>query len=197
MSERTLEGRRACGRWRAGGGGVVGAVGVGVVLLAVWAGCSGSPGTGGGGPTTEIKRFALDSLDGVVTRSGVVLDAAVSSDGGGSLRIEAAEPRVVRLFEVGDVDIDNARLIYRAKLRTEDVKGQVYLEMWCRFPEMGEFFSRGLERPLSGTVDWTTEEISFFLQKGQKPDLVKLNLVIKGEGVAWIDDVRLLRGPLS
>ncbi|MCZ6549959.1 MAG: hypothetical protein V3R69_01565 [candidate division NC10 bacterium] len=102
----------------------------------------------------------------------------------------------MRLFEVGDLTVENARLIYQAKVRTAGVDGQVYLEMWCHFPGKGEFFSRGLETPLTGTTEWTTEETSFFLKKGQKPDYIKLNLVINGTGTAWIDDIRLLKGPL-
>jgi len=34
------------------------------------------------------------------------------------------------------------------------------------------------------------------LKKGQKPELVKLNLVITGKGTVWIDDIKLIRGPL-
>jgi hypothetical protein len=63
------------------------------------------------------------------------------------------KPTVVRLYEVGDINIEGARLIYRARVRTEDVEGQVYLEMWCHFPGKGEFFSRGLKSPLSGTTN--------------------------------------------
>jgi hypothetical protein len=136
-------------------------------------------------------------MEGIITQGGVAIDKEISSDGNGSLRISSTEPRVIRLFEVGDVDIENARLIYRARLRTEKVEGQVYLEMWCHFPGKGEFFSRGLQTPLTGTTEWTTEEIPFFLKKGENPDNVKLNLVINGKGTAWIDDIRLLRGPLG
>ena len=49
----------------------------------------------------------------------------------GSLRITTSKPTTVRLYETGDIDIENARLIYQAKLRTEGVEGQVYIEMWC------------------------------------------------------------------
>jgi hypothetical protein len=148
-------------------------------------------------PVTELKKFPLDSLEGVVTQSGVELDKEASSDGNGSLRTTATGQTVIRLFELGDIDIENARLIYQAKLRTKDVEGQVYLEMWCSFPGKGEFFSRALESPLSGTTDWTTQQTPFFLQKGQNPDNVKLNLVINGKGTAWIDDIRVLQGPLG
>jgi hypothetical protein len=145
----------------------------------------------------EIKRFPIDSMEGLITQSGVEIDKAVSSDRNGSLKITATEPTVVRLFEVGDIDVENARLIYQAKVRTEGIEGQVYLEMWCHFPGKGEFFSRGLQTPLTGTTDWTTEETPFFLQKGENPDNVKLNLVIDGKGTAWIDDIRLLKGQLK
>ena len=146
-------------------------------------------------PVSELKHFPITNIDGVITRSDVEFDRRVSSDGNGSLRIRATQPTVVRLFETGDVDIDNARLIYQAKVRTEDVNGKVYLEMWCHFPGKGEFFSRGLERPLTGTTEWTTEETPFFLRKGENPDNIKLNLVVDGRGTAWIDDIRLLQGP--
>ncbi len=147
-------------------------------------------------PVTELRRFPIDSLEGILTQSGIQMDAETSSDGNGSLKVMAVEPTTVRLFEVGDLDVEDARLIYQAKIRTEGVEGQVYLEMWCHFPGQGEFFSRGLETPLTGTTDWTTEETAFFLQEGENPDNVKLNLVINGKGTAWIDDIRLIAGPL-
>ena len=136
-------------------------------------------------------------MEGIITRSGVGIDRDISSDGNGSLRITSTKPTVVRLFEIGDIDVEKARLIYQARVRTENIEGQVYLEMWCHFPGKGEFFSRGLQTPLTGTVEWTTEETPFFLKKGENPDNVKLNLVINGEGTAWIDDIRLLKAPLK
>jgi len=147
--------------------------------------------------TSELKQYSLDSTEGVLTQSGVTIDRQISSDGNGSLRIEATKPTTVRLFEAGDIDIENARLIYQARLRTEDVEGLVYLEMWCHFAGIGDAFSRGLGTPLTGTTEWTTEETPFFLKKGENPDNVKLNLVIKGKGTVWIDDIRLLKGPLK
>ena len=145
----------------------------------------------------ELKRFPIDNMEGIITRSGVRIDKDISSDGNGSLRITSTKPTVVRLFETGDIDVENARLIYQARVRTDNIEGQVYLEMWCHFPGKGEYFSRGLQTPLTGTVEWTTEETPFFLKKGENPDNVKLNLVINGEGTAWIDDIRLLKAPLK
>jgi hypothetical protein len=144
---------------------------------------------------TELQHFPVDNTEEIITQSGVEIDKQISADGNGSLRITAAESTVVRLFETGDIDVENARLIYQAKVRTEAVEGQVFLEMWCHFPGKGEFFSRGLQTPLTGTTDCTTEETFFFLKKGENPDNVKINLVIDGKGTAWIDDIRLLKGP--
>jgi len=163
-----------------------------IVMIFVVVGCS-KPSK----EVVELKRFPVDTMEGIITQSGVEIDKTVSSDGKGSLRIIATEPTVVRLFEVGDIDVENARLIYQAKVRTEGVEGQVYLEMWCHFPGKGEFFSRGLQTPLTGTTGWTTEETPFFLKKGENPDNVKLNLVISGKGTAWIDNIRLIKAPLK
>ena len=80
---------------------------------------------------SELKRFPIDSMDGIITQSGVQIDKEVSSDGNGSLKITATAPTVIRLFETGDIDIENARLVYQARLRTEGVEGKVYLQMWC------------------------------------------------------------------
>ena len=146
----------------------------------------------------ELRQFPVDSMEGVITRSGVRIDKEVSADSRGSLRITAPGPSVIPLYEVRDLNIDNAQLIYQAKVRGEDVEGNVYLEMWCHFPGKGEFFSRGLQNSLTGTTQWVTMETPFFLKKGETPDYVRLNLVINGKGTAWIDEIRLLRGlPLS
>lgn len=135
-----------------------------------------------------LHAFPLDSLDGVLTRDGVAIDHNVSSDGHGSLRIQADGTRTVRLFELGDIDVEDGILSYRARLRTKDLDGKAYLEMWCSFPGTGEYFSRALNSPVSGTTDWVTQQTPFRLDKGQNPDNVKLNLVVEGTGTVWIDD---------
>lgn len=146
--------------------------------------------------TVEFRSFPLDSTEGLITQTGIQIDNEISNDGNGSLRIDAIEPTTIRLFETGDIDIENARLIYQAKVRTENVEGLVYLEMWCHFTGKGEFFSRGLTNPISGTKDWTTMETPFLLKQGENPDNVKLNLVITDKGMVWIDDIHLLKGIL-
>lgn len=145
----------------------------------------------------ELRRLPIDTMSAVLTRSDAQFDPSLSSDGNGSLKIETDEPTVVRLYEMGPIDIEDARLIYQARVRTSDVNGRVYLEMWCHFPEKGETPSRGIDTALSGTTRWTTQRTAFPLQKGHRPDNVRLNLVVDGTGTAWIDDIRLLRAPLE
>jgi len=136
-------------------------------------------------------------MEGVRATTGVSFDPQISTDGKGSLRIDTSQPLTLPLFEVNDLSIENAALIYQASLQSQNLDGKAYLEMWLRFPGKGEFFSRGLDRPITGTMSWMTSTIPFFLQAGQKPDLIRLNLVVAGKGRVWIDDVRLLRQPLS
>jgi predicted Ser/Thr protein kinase len=143
----------------------------------------------------ELKHYPLDSLEGVIIPEGVELDKTVSSDGHGSLKIIADGPRTVRLFETGPIDGENARLMYQARLRTEGLEGQAYLEMWICLPDLGAFFSRGLNNTLTGTADWTIVETPFSLKPDQHPYNAKLNLVITGKGTVWIDDIHLLKAP--
>jgi len=144
---------------------------------------------------SELAQFDLNSLEGVITRSDVAVDSTVSNDGTASLKITAPGPMTVRLFELGDLDVENAKLVYRAMLRSRKLSGKAYLEMWVHFKDGGEYFSRGLDRTISGTTNWMTMEIMFILEKGQNPDNVKLNLVIDGKGTVWIDDIEILKGP--
>jgi hypothetical protein len=137
----------------------------------------------------------VDNLEGVIMAGCIELDDTIPEGGGGSIRAATTEPQTFRLYETGDIDIEDARLIYQARLRTRGVEGRVYLEMYCHFPGKGDAFSRGVQSPLTGNTDWVTEEIPFFLRKGENPDNIKLNLVIDGSGTAWIDDIRLLKGP--
>ncbi len=144
----------------------------------------------------ELKRFPMDSLDGIITRSGAELDTDNSSDGNGSLRVVAKGPETVRLFEVNDLDVENARLIYQARLRTKGLTGRTYLELRCHFPDGEELLSSDAQTALTGTTGWVTSQTACLVNKGRRPDIIKLNLVINGRGTVWVDDARLMKGPL-
>jgi hypothetical protein len=140
------------------------------------------------GPPQKIRSFGFK--DQPITRGSLVVD----QDG---WRAESNEKRTFLLFEVPNPGVEQCLLAYRAKLKTEDLQGRVYLEMWCRLPGRGEFFSKGFHHAVKGTNDWATYETPFYLKRGQKPDLVKLNLVLEDRGKVWIKEVELLYTPLK
>ena len=109
--------------------------------------------------------------------------------------VNSTQTQVVRLFEVANPGVEDCVVIYRAKIKTEGLQGRAYLEMLCGFPEFGEAFSRGLDKVISGTNDWASYQIPFFLKKGEKPDIIKLNLAVEGVGRVWIRDVELSAVP--
>jgi len=164
--------------------------------------------TDGDDAFTELQSYPLDDVEEVMSRYALSLDTSTSSDGAGSLRVtllaprtaedslRSAKPLTIRLVETGDIDVEDAMLIYRASIRSEDLRGMAYLEMWCVFADGSEYFSRGLNSPWTGTVPWSTVETPFFLKAGQNPVNVRLNLVIEGRGTVWIDHLRLLRAAL-
>jgi hypothetical protein len=147
-------------------------------------------------PTT-IRSFPLNSAEGIIDKQNVILDEGISTDGRGSLRIEAREPITVHLFSLTDLKTDNARLTYTAQVRTKNVIGQVYLEMIGYFPTHSEVIARGQEGLVSGTTDWGERKTWLDLSRGDRPDSVTLNLQINGHGTAWIDDIKLMREALS
>ncbi|MGC9527772.1 MAG: hypothetical protein ACP5D7_19740 [Limnospira sp.] len=141
---------------------------------------------------TELQHYPLDNVDGMIGRTQVEFDPDISHDSNGSIKITATQPTTVPLYETGNLDLENTRIFYQAKLKTQDLQGKAYIEMLCHFPGKGEFFSRALNSPLTGTQDWTSQETPFILRPGENPDNIKLNLVIEGTGTVWIDDIRLI-----
>jgi hypothetical protein len=115
----------------------------------------------------------------------------------GNWQIDSVETQTFKLFEVEITEIDNCILTYCADLKSENIKGRCYLEMCCRIPGRGEFFSKGLQAALKGTNDWASYEVPFYLKSGQLPDLLKLNLTIEGSGKVWIKNIALSYQPFE
>lgn len=138
------------------------------------------------GPPETVRTFR--SSDRTIAESGV----SAEEDG---WRIEATEAGSVPLFEVVEPSLERCVLTYRAELRTTDVEGGAYLEMWCRFPGRGEFFSKGLNQKVKGTTGWSSHEVPFLLKAGQRPDLIRLNLALEGAGAVWMRNVEVLQTP--
>ena len=147
----------------------------------------GASGADAGQKTKTLKAFT--TTDPTISK-----DVAVTADQ--TWAATCTNAQVIHLFEVAKPGVEDCMVIYRVKLKTEGLSGPAYLEMWCRFPGKGEFFSRDLEHPISGSNDWASFETPFFLKKGEQPDLIKLNVVVKGGGKVWVKDVELIKAPL-
>lgn len=139
------------------------------------------------GPPQKVRSFTVS--DQPITRGSLVVDQD-------AWRAESKEKQTFLFFELPGPGLEQCILTYRAKLKTEDLQGRAYLEMWCNLPGRGEFFSKGFHHAVKGTNNWAVCETPFYLKKGQKPDLVKLNLVVEGRGKAWIKEIELLYTPL-
>ena len=140
-----------------------------------------------------LGRLSLDEAGPVSPR--IEADSQVRAEGSGSVRITARWPTTVSLGEVEGLDVEDAKLVYSARVRT-DLEGAAFLEMWVHL-DGGRYFSKGLNDRVGGKTDWTTIRTPFLLGKGQSPDRVTLNLVVEGTGTVWVDDVVLSREPLE
>ena len=67
----------------------------------------------------------------------------------------------MRLFEISRPGVEDCRVIYRAKLKAENLQGYAYLEMWCRMPSGGEYFLKGIRSRVTGTSNWASYERLF------------------------------------
>jgi hypothetical protein len=141
----------------------------------------------------EVKKMSLDNALGLGTT--IQTDLMEKVEGKGSIRIATQYPTSVCLGEVTGLNVENSRLIYAAKVKS-DLDGIAYLEMWAYVGE-GQYFSRGMNDAIKGKTDWKSIQTPFLFQKGQNPKKVILNLVINGQGTVWIDDVVLSKEPLK
>jgi hypothetical protein len=141
----------------------------------------------------ELKRISLDDTTGL----GMTIqsDPGVKTEGKGSIKITTLWPTVVCLGEVSAIDIENAKLVYSAKVKS-DLDGAAFLEMWVNVAG-GQYFSKGMNDMVSQKTDWKTIQTPFIFEKGQKPEKVTLNLVINGKGTVWVDDIVLSKEPLK
>ncbi len=140
------------------------------------------------GPPVSLKSFATSET--TIARDCVSVE-------GDAWCVEVKSAQTVRLFELEDPDLEQCLVTYRASLRSEDLSGRAFLEMWCRFPGRGEFFSKGFQQSLTGTRDWASYEIPFWLKRGQRPDLIKLCVTLEGSGQLWLRDVQVTRTPFQ
>jgi hypothetical protein len=141
----------------------------------------------------ELMKLSLDDASALGTT--IQSDSVVKTEGKNSIRITTKHPTTICIGEVIGLDVENSKLIYSAKVKSE-LDGSAFLEMWAHVGS-GQYFSKGMDDPIKGKSDWKTIQTPFFFQNGQKPEKVTLNLVVNGTGTVWIDEVVLSKAPLK
>lgn len=141
----------------------------------------------------DLKRLSLDDASAIGTT--IQTDKKVKVEGKASIKITTQWPTTICLAQVTGLDVENATLVYKAKVKS-DLDGTAFLEMWVDVAG-GQYFSRGMNDAVGQKTNWKTIQTPFMFQKGQKPERVTLNLVINGKGTVWIDDVVLSRERLK
>ncbi len=114
-----------------------------------------------------------------------------------ALVLEANEKTTVSLFEVNHPPVEQCILTYRALAKAERLEGKAYLEMQCSFPRVGDHSAKGMDTALDGLSDWSLLEAQVYLAQGQKPDSLKLNMVMEGPGTVRMKDVEVIKTPAT
>ena len=141
----------------------------------------------------DLKRLNLDDASSLGL--SIETDSRIKVEGTGSIKISTLWPTSVCLGEITGLDIENAKLVYTAKVKSS-LNGTAFLEMWAHLGG-SQYFSRGMNSIVSGQSGWQSINTPFVFQKGQKPDKVTLNIIINGKGTVWIDDIVLSKKPLK
>jgi hypothetical protein len=141
----------------------------------------------------DLKKLNLDDASAIGTT--IQTDAQVKAEGMSSIKITTQWPTTICLSEVKGPDIESAKLIYKAKVKS-NLEGTAFGEMWAHVGG-GQYFSRGMNDVVKQKTDWKTIQTPFLFQKGQKPDKVTLNVVINGKATVWIDDIVLSKEPFK
>ena len=139
------------------------------------------------GPTVQIR--AIGPSEAPIAQS--------ATWHGSELEVKSDEAATKSLFDVALPQLERCMIAYRLQIQTDNLNAAVYPEIWCRIPEKGQFFSRGVNSKIKGTNDWLQVEIPFYLENGQVADLLHLNLVFEGAGTVRLKDVEVLSTPVE
>lgn len=110
-----------------------------------------------------------------------------------------ATARTIPVFEIEEPGITASSYAIVGRLRTQDLAGKGYLEMWSHFPGGERYFSRTLEETgpmghLSGSQDWREFVLPFHIgDVPMRPDKLAVNVFFAGRGVVELSPLRLVQ----
>jgi len=141
-------------------------------------------------PTGPAQRIAT-----IDSSAKLISDKASWEDG--VLKVNGSSEETVRLVELPVADLEQCMLGLRFQISSANVETGVYPEIWVNVDGFGEAFSKGLNFRLKGSNDWSSCELPFYLKKGQRAKLVKLNVVFEGPGTVSLNHIELYSTPLA
>lgn len=166
-----------------------------IASLAVAAGCAGSG--------EVIAEWGwTESMAGQACDAAKLVEETGRKSIGRALAVESRSPDglTCTLLKIEDPGVFETTYALVGLVRTRDVEGEGYLEMWSHFPGRGPFFSRGLESGgpaghLGDSEDWRTFVLPFRVvdrPETDRPTRLVLNVVLPGRGEVLLGPVRLV-----
>jgi hypothetical protein len=152
------------------------------------------------GRAQEVLR-KLDWAE--LSKSGKALSGVVEN---GFLRVESTNATGLRadLLKIENPGISRSFYAVRGEIRSDNVEGDGFLEMWSVFPAAqagageGKFFSRTLgESGETGKISGTSQLRTFMLPFNRTgaatpPSRLELNLILPGKGVVYVGPLELV-----
>jgi hypothetical protein len=129
------------------------------------------------------------------------MDNEFSYDGLGSIRVESEDSATAYLFILRDISHKRAKLKWEAYCKSKDLEGKAFMEIGVQIysksgKEYDTYIYRGDEF-ISKTTDWKKLKVEFLCTEGRMISTVQLNLIVKGRGTVWIDQVKFTATPLK
>jgi hypothetical protein len=147
-------------------------------------------------PPMELVSFTADTLDLVLMADYVYSDEEIFAEGSGAIRLTTEMPMSVDIYAVDYPEVENRLLVYKAKIRSQELVGDASLAMKVTLTTGTAFDAR--QEPstaVGGTTDWTECEASLLIPAGSEVKSVVLGFSVDGFGTAWIDDLRVISAP--
>ncbi|MGH7725864.1 MAG: hypothetical protein ACREOU_10610 [Candidatus Eiseniibacteriota bacterium] len=155
--------------------------------------------TQSGEPLRKISWAEFQAKGKLISGTLVPKSSAGSTE---TLRIDyrKSEPNTFGLAVLESPGIRQTKWVLTGRIRYQAVKGRGYLELWNRFPDGSEYFSRTLAPAgpmawIEGTSDWRDFVLPFDATgTTQHPSRLTINLHLAGPGQVEIGSLALYDG---